>query len=403
MYKIKVPFGTISITEKSKNLILDLLEKKRLSSGQLVREFERNFASLIGVKEAVAVSSGTDAVALSLSVLYDYGAKRGDEIIVPSLSFIGTANGILQAGFTPKFVDVKLETLNINPSLIEKEITNKTKAILVVHLMGKPAEMEKINEIAKKYNLWVIEDAAEAHGGKYKGKNLGTIGNIGAFSLYIAHIITTIEGGIIVTNDSEIAKILRSLRAHGRACKCDVCTLNISTNYCPKRFQNGKDIRFVFERVGFSSKMNELEAAVGIGNLEIYEEILKKRRANLLLMMEKFKQFSYYFITLKEEPYEEIGPHAFPVILKKNLPFSRNELVEFLIKHGIDTRDLFSSIPTQCNGYKFLNYKLGDFPISEYIGNNGFHIGVHQDIKKSDIEYIIETIKKFLKKYGENF
>ncbi len=192
---MKIPFGTMSITEKSKKLINEILESKRVSSGKYVREFEKKFAKLVGTKEAVALSSGTDAVTLALAVLYDFGAERNGEIIVPALSFVATGNAVLQAGFKPVFVDIEKETLNIDPKKIEQVITEKTRAIIAVHLMGKPADMDSIRNIAKKHNLYVIEDAAEAHGTVYKGKNVGTLGDMAAFSLYIAHMVTTIEGG----------------------------------------------------------------------------------------------------------------------------------------------------------------------------------------------------------------
>ena len=211
-------------------------------------------------------------------------------------------------------------------------------------------------EIAKKHKLYVIEDAAEAHGAIYKGRNIGTLGDMAAYSTYVAHIITTIEGGVIVTDRSDFAEILRSLRSHGRACKCESCVLNISSGYCPKRFQSGDgmDIRFQFERIGFSSKMNELEAAVGLGNLEIFDEIFKKKRKNLLSMMERFERFGQYLYTITEEPYETIGPHAFPIIVKEDAPFTRDQLVDFMEKQGIDTRSLFLSMPTQCPWLWFL-------------------------------------------------
>ncbi|MGA2916348.1 MAG: DegT/DnrJ/EryC1/StrS family aminotransferase [Sedimentisphaerales bacterium] len=393
---MKVPFGTISITEQSKSLISSILVSGRVSSGKYVREFEQKFAELTGTKEAVALSSGADADALALAVLYDFGAKRDDEIIIPALSFVATGNAVLQAGFKPVFVDVEKETLNIDPKQIEKVISEKTKAIMPVHLMGKPAKMDEIKKIAGKHNLFVIEDAAEAHGSVYKGKNIGTIGDMAAYSLYLAHIITTIEGGIVTTNNEEFAEILRSLRCHGRACKCKVCVVNTTSGYCQKRFKQGRDVRFVFERVGYSCKMNEIEAAIGIGSLGMYEEIINKRRYNLLAMMEKFGKFSEYITTISEEKDEKIGPHAFPMIVREKAPFTRNQLTDYLDKNGIDTRDLFTSMPTQCPGFSFLGYKLGDFPNAEYIGNNGIHIGVHQDLADKHINYFIDTVEKFL-------
>lgn len=394
--KIKVPFGTISISDKAKELVNEALNSGRVSQGKYVREFEKKFAQIVGVKEAVAVSSGTDADTLALAVLYDFGAHRGDEIIVPALSFVATGNAVINAGFTPIFVDVKKETLNIDVDKIEQAITYKTKAIMPVHLMGKPADMDSINEIALKHRLVVIEDAAEAHGAVYKGRNAGGLGDMGAFSLYLAHIISTVEGGIITTNNSSYAEILRSLRSHGRACKCEQCVLNTASGYCPKRFVNGEDIRFIFERIGYSCKMNELEAAVGLGNLEIYYEILEKRRENLKKFTNGLQKYSKYFYTIKEEANEKIGPHAFGIILKENIGFSRNELVKYLEENNIETRTLFSSMPTQCEGFKYLGYNYGDFVNAEYVGNKGLHIGVHQEINDEQVEYFFNTLDQFL-------
>jgi len=398
---MRIPFGTVTIPERSKALIIEALNTNRVSSGKLVREFEKKFAQLVGTKEAVAVSSGTDADALAVAVLFDLGARRGDEVILPALSFVATGNSVLQAGFVPVFADIDRKTLNIDPNKIEEKITEKTKAILPVHLMGKPADMDSINAIAQKHNLYVIEDAAEAHGATYKGRSVGTLGDMAAYSLYVAHIITTIEGGVVVTDRSDFAEILRSLRSHGRACKCESCVLNMSSGYCPKRFQSGEgmDIRFQFERIGFSSKMNELEAAVGLGNLEIFDEIFRKKRKNLLALIERFKKFGQYLYTIAEEPCETIGPHAFPIIVQEDAPFRRDQLVDFIEKKGIDTRSLFLSMPTQCHGFGFLNYKIGDFKNAEYIGNHGLHIGVHQDIGEEEIQYIMDTVADFLENY----
>jgi len=393
---MRVPFGTITITPKAKELVAEVLKSKRVTSGNLVRTFEKRFAEIVGVKEAVALSSGTDADALALAVLYDFGAKRGDEVIIPGLTFIGTANAVLQAGFKPVFVDIDRKTLNIDPDKIEAVITPDTRAIMPVHLMGKPAEMDRINPIAKKHKLYVIEDAAEALGGIYKGRNIGTWGDMAAYSLYVAHIITSVEGGIVVTDRADFAEILRSLRCHGRACKCEKCVLNINEGYCAKRFQYGEDIRFIFERIGFSSKMNELEAAIGLGNLDIYEEILEKRRKNLKLLRDGFKKFKSCLSTIEEADDERIGPMGFPVVLCEGVGFTRLDMVNFLEKNDIDTRNLFSSIPTQCPGFAFLGQRQGEFPEAEYIGRNGFHIGVHQDLEQEHIDYFINTVQKFL-------
>ena len=371
--RYRVPFGTVSITDEARQLIDRILETKWVTKGKYVQEFEEGFARLFGTKYAVALSSGTDADALVLATLYDFGARRGDEVIVPALSFVATGNAVLQAGFNPVFVDVQKETLNIDPAKIESVITKKTRAIMPVHLMGKPAKMDQINAIAKKHKLFVVEDAAEAHGAEYKGRKIGTIGDMAAFSLYAAHIVTTIEGGIVTTNNPQMAEVLRSLRNHGMVDK------------------------FVFKRIGFSAKMNEIEAAVGLGNLKIFQTILGRRRRNMNYLIEQFTQFEKYFFSIIEEPHEKLGPHAFPITLREKVPFTKDEFVAFIEKAGVDSRNLFYSIPTQTESYKFLGYKRGDFPNAEYFGNNGCHIGVHQDLEISDLDYAIETIKKFLK------
>jgi dTDP-4-amino-4,6-dideoxygalactose transaminase len=395
----RIPFGTVTLNDTARNFIQDVLHTERFSSGKYVRAFEEKFAQLTGTAEAVAVSSGTDADALAVAVLYDFGARRGDEVIVPALSFAATGNAILQAGFTPVFVDIDSRTLNIDPAGIERAITRKTRAIMPVHLMGKPAPMDEINAIARAHGLYVIEDAAEAHGAVYKGHNAGSLGDMGAFSLYVAHIITTIEGGIVTTSNEEFARVLRSLRSHGRACTCKSCVLNLQSRYCEKRFGNdeNQDMRFMFERIGFSTKMNEFEAAIGLGSLEMYDTILRTRRRNLYYLMEQMRAFAPHLLTITKEAYEEIGPHALPIIVAEDAPFSRNGLTKHMEEHGIDTRTLFSSMPTQCPGFAFLGYKVGNFPQAEFIGTNGIHIGVHQDITQGDCDYIIDVIRSFLR------
>jgi dTDP-4-amino-4,6-dideoxygalactose transaminase len=371
--KFKVPFGTVSITKEARTLINSVIDSGWVTKGKCVKEFEEKFAALFGVKYGVAVSSGTDADALACAVLYDFGAKRGDEIIVPALTFVATGNAVFQAGFKPVFVDVKRETLNIDPDLIERAITPKTRAIMPVHLMGKPADMKKIRAIAKKHKLFIIEDAAEAHGAEYHGEKIGALGDMACFSLYAAHIITTIEGGIVITNNEKMAQALRSLRNHGI---------------------EGK---FTFQRIGFSAKMNELEASVGLGNVKIFHKILEKRRRNVLYLIKAFKRFQKYFITLQEDEGEKLGPHAFSIIVRKGAGFSKDEFVSYIEANGVDSRNLFYSIPTQCPSYAFLGHKLGDFPEAEYCSDHGTHIGCHQDLEISQLDHAVKTVEKFLK------
>jgi len=370
---MKVPFRTVTITPYARRLIGRALSEKLVTNGRYVREFEERFAALFGVKYAVAVSSGTDADALACAVLYDYGARRGDEVIIPAFTFVATANAVLQAGFVPKFVDVRRETLNIDPDKIEAAITSRTRAMMPVHLMGKPAEMDRIAALAKKHKLFVIEDAAEAHGAEYKGRRIGSFGAMAAFSLYAAHIITTVEGGMIITDDKKMYDILLSLRNHGMVDK------------------------FTYERIGFSAKMNELEAALGLGAIKIFNKILGTRLRNMRYLIKEFKRFADYFLPFAEEPHEKFGPHAFPITLRENAGFTKDEFAGYLETHGVDSRNLFYSIPTQCPSYGFLGHNLGDFPNAEYLSDHGIHIGVHQDLTIADLRYAVGVVEKFLK------
>jgi dTDP-4-amino-4,6-dideoxygalactose transaminase len=394
----KIPFGTVVVTERAKSLIAETLAAGRISCGRHVAEFEERFAEKIGVREAVAVSSGTDAVALALAVLHDCGASRGDEVILPALSFVATGNAVLQAGFTPVFADVLPDTLDLDPSLVEGLVTPRTRAVLPVHLMGKPAAMDEIAAIARRHGLKVVEDAAEAHGTFYKGRPAGRLGDLGAFSLYVAHIISSGEGGIVTTDDPDHAAILRSLRSHGRACSCRECALNVSSERCRKRFrgEGGADIRFVFERIGYSCKMNELEAAIGLGALDAFEDTLARRRENLRYVLERFGRFSPFLRTIREEPWERIGPHAVPVIVGEGAPFTRDALVAWMEARGVETRGLFASMPTQCPGFAFLGGKEGDFPNAERIARNGLHFGVHQGLGTEDMQYVLDVLQEFL-------
>jgi len=370
----RVPFGTVSITDKARALIENALDRRWVTKGRYVKELEDRFAELFGVPHAIAVSSGTDADALACAALYDFGAQRGDEVIIPALSFVATGNAVLQAGLTPVFVDVERETLNIDPDRIEAVMTPRTRAIMPVHLMGKPAAMNEIRSLACKHNLHVIEDAAEAHGAEYHGEKIGTLGDMACFSLYAAHIITTIEGGMILTHDPRMAEALRSLRNHGMVGK------------------------FTAQRIGFSAKMNEIEAAVGLGNLDIFHDILNKRRRNVRYLIEKFQRFRDFFITLQEAPHEKLGPHAFSIVVREEAGFTQEAFVAALDEAGIDSRNLFYAMPTQCPSYAFLGHHLGDFPEAEFCSRNGTHIGIHQDIEKHQLDYVVDCVSAFLEK-----
>ena len=376
---MRINFGELVIGDIAKRYLQRVLDKNWASEGDNVKEFEEKFAAHFGYKHAIATSSGTDANICSCAALYDFGAVRGDEIITGALSFVATANSILAAGFIPKFVDIELETLNIDPSKIEAAITDGTKAIMVVHTMGKPCEMDSILEIAKKYDLKVIEDACEAHGATYKEKVVGTIGNMGTFSFYTAHQIVCGEGGMVVTNNDEIAEVVRSVKSHGRP---------------------PGSIYFDFQRIGYNSKMNDLEAALGLESVEHFDENFNKRKNNLYKLLEMTEELSDYFYFIKEKNYEKVSPHAFPLVIKDE-KYDRNRLYNYLESKGIQCKTLFGSLPTQHNAFKFLGYKYSQFPVAEYVGENGLHFGMHQYINDDDLIYISDSLKGYFRQFSE--
>lgn len=366
----RINFGELRIGELAKQRIQKAVDKSWVSEGENVKEFEDSFAKLFGYKHAIAMSSGTDADLCACASLYEFGAKRGDEIIVPALCYVSCANSILAAGFTPKFVDIELETLNINPNKIEEAITDKTKAIMLVSTMGKPCDIDKVNAIAKKHKLIVISDDCEAHGAEYNKQYIGNLVDMTTYSFYVAHVISAGEGGMVVTNNDEIDKVVRSVKTHGRPFG---------------------SIYFDFQRIGFNSRMNELTAAIGIEGVHNFSEIFEKRKQNLTTLLNLADGLKEHCYLLKEESYEVVSPHAFPIVLKdKNQ--NRDRLYEYLDNYGIQCKTLFGSLPTQHRAFQFMGYKLGDFPNAEYVGDNGLHFGIHQYLTTSDLIYIYKLL-----------
>jgi len=372
---MRINFGDLVIGNIAKNRIQRAIDKNWITEGENVREFEEKFSKTFGYKHAIATSSGTDACIASLLSLYEFGAKRGDEVIIPASTFVATANAVLAAGFIPKFVDIELETLNIDPNKIEEKITEKTRGVMPVHLMGKPCEMDKILKIAKKHGLKIIEDSCEAHGAKYKDKYIGTIGDMGSFSFYCAHLVICGEGGMVVTDDDVIANAVKSVKSHGRP-----------TN----------SIYFDFQRFGLNLRMNDLTAAIGIEGIEHFNKTFKKRKENMYALMDLTKHLSDFCYFIREEKHEIVCPHAFPLVLKdKN--YNCKKLYAFLESKGIQCKTLFGSLPTQHKAFEFLGCKPGDFPVAEYVGENGLHFGIHQYLKDDDLPYIANTLNSYFK------
>lgn len=369
----RISFGHIEIGASGRRRIAEALDRNWVSEGPNVQQFEAGFAQKFGYRHTVATSSGTDAGLVAMAALLERGAQRGDEVITPALAFVATANCILAAGLTPKFVDVELDTLNLNPALIEQAVTPRTRAIQVVHTMGKPCAMGPILEIAKRHRLTVIEDCCEAHGATLHGQVVGSFGALGLFSFYAAHMICSGEGGMIATSDPELAALCRSIRSHGR---------------------RGGQLYFHFDRVGFNSKMNDLEAAVGLEGLELFDRTFSVRRRHLSRLWDLLAPLEERVLLYRDGPSETLCPHAVPLVLR-DASQSMEPLYQYLEQSGIQCKTLFGSLPTQHQAFAFLGYREGAFPVAERIGRTGLHFGVHQYLTDDDIDYVAERLRAY--------
>ena len=372
---MRIEFGDLRFDERTRKQIEDVLKNNWISEGPKVKEFEKKFGELFGYKHNISMSSGTSADMAACMALYEFGAKQGDEIIVPALAFIAPGNSIRAAGFTPKFVDVERETLNINPGLIEEKITPRTKAIMAVHTMGKPCKMDIIMDIAKKHGLYVIEDCCETHGARYKSKFVGNWGDMASFRFYAGDLICSAEGGMVSTTNLDMAEILRSVKSHGR---------------------KPGSLYFDHLRFGLNFKMNDVEAAFALPQVEDFWKTFNKRRENMYYLLGLVKDLETFAWFNSEDADETVCAHAFTVTLKE--PGKCKELYEHLEKNSIECKRNFGSMPTQHKAFEYLGYKLGDFPEAEYVGNNGIHFGIHQYLSKEDFDYISDKLHEFFKK-----
>ena len=384
----KIEFGELRIGDIARKHLMDVCDTNWASGGPKVKDFEDQWTELFEYERSVAMSSGTDGVINACLALYDLkSAVRGEsEVIVPALSFIATSNGVRAAGLIPKFVDIKKETLNIDESKIEEAITDKTVAIMPVHTMGRMAEMDIICDIAKRHNLIVIEDACEAHGAKFKGKGVGHWGDMSIYSFYIAHLVCCGEGGMVSTNNSDIAKILSSTRSHGRPFN---------------------SIYFDHQRSGLNSKMNDMEASLGLEAIDCFWRTFYIRHSSMKQMRRACMGFGD-IAWFSEEGCAHVKdgifpdcyqatvkcPHGFSITCKNDGDIEHVRYA--LTKANIHWKRNFGCIPTQHAAFADMGYKTGDFPASEWTGNNGIHIGCHQYLSDADLDRITKALKEGL-------
>ena len=393
--KISIASPTYGFAEV--NEALDSLLSTWVTMGKKVKKFENSFARYIGSKYSVMVNSGSSANLLALSILtnpkFSKRIKLGSEVLTPAVTWATTIFPIANVNLVPSFIDVDLENFNLDVDKLRKSITKKTKAILLVHLLGNPANMKEIIDIAKEYNLFVIEDSCEAHGAEFNNKKIGSFGDISTFSFFLSHHISTIEGGMLLTKNEEIFELAKAMRAFG--------WIRDQKNKKQTAKKNPKlDPRFLFDSLGFNVRPTEIQGSFGIHQIKKLEKFIKIRTNNANFWNKKLEKFSNYLLLHSERPNTRHVWFAYPITVRSSSPFSRNQLVNFLEKKNIETRPIMASDITQQPAIKLIKKKINK-PLtnSKFIHSNSFFIGVHQGIGKSQRDYVVSVFDEFMKRW----
>jgi perosamine synthetase len=365
-----IPVCEPYIGEKELEYVTDCIKSNWISSkGKYIELFEGKFANYCGCNYGISTTSGTTALHLALASL---GMAPGDEVIVPAFTMISTVFAVVYVDCKPVLIDAELETGNIDTTKIEQKITEKTKAILLTHIYGHPCNMDPIMEIAKKYNIYVIEDAAEAHGAEYRGKKAGSIGDIGCFSFYANKIITTGEGGMMVTNSQEIAERARSL----------------------KDLAFSKEKRFLHDAIGFNYRMTNIQAAIGLAQFERIDELVERRRSNAQLYNQLLKDIPGIRLPQEKSCAKNVY-WMYAIQIEDEFGISRDQLMERLREKGIETRTFFISMhrqPAFRDMGLFNNEEA--YPVADELSQRGLYLPSSSGLTVEQISYICKTIKE---------
>ena len=375
-----------------------------LTAGRYAEEFEYRFAEFFNASDAILVNSGSSANLIALSTLTsrklgDKRLKSGDEVITIAAGFPVTIAPIIQNGLIPVFVDVDIGTYNAIPEQIEEAISPKTKAIFMAHTLGNPFNLDRIIEIVKRHDLWLVEDNCDAVGSTYRKKLTGTFGHLATVSFYPAHHMTLGEGGCVITNDDELARITRSFRDWGRDCYCGPG----ENNTCGKRFSQtfgtlprGYDHKYVYTEVGYNLKVTDMQAAVGVAQLGKLERFTQKRKDNFNKLHQGLKPFENKIILPRATINSDPSWFGLLITVRNDVGFIRNDLTGFLEQNKIETRNLFAGNLTRQPAFQNRPMrKINDLINTDFIMHNSFFIGVYPGIDDAQIEYILNVFTKF--------
>jgi CDP-6-deoxy-D-xylo-4-hexulose-3-dehydrase len=402
------PSGKLLGEEELQNMVAASLDGW-LTTGRFNAEFEKKLATFLGVKYCLSVNSGSSANLVAFSTLTspklgERAIKKGDEVIGVAAGFPTTVNPIIQFGAIPVFVDVDIKTHNVNSELIEAAITPKTKAIMLAHALGNPFNLEKVVDLCKKYNLWLVEDTCDALGAEYNGQKCGTFGDIGTLSFYPAHHMTMGEGGAVFMNNPELKVIAESFRDWGRDCYCAPgCD-----NTCGCRFEQihgdlpyGYDHKYVYSHSGYNLKITDMQAACGLAQLNKLDFFIQRRRENYKYLRNRLETLTDFLELPEPTPNSNPSWFGFPLTLKPESGVNRVELTRFLDDNKIGSRLLFAGNLLKQPYFKDVNYRVvGKLTNTDITMNNTFWIGVQPSLNQEHFEYVGEKLEEF---FGLNF
>lgn len=391
----KIPLNVPSYDWEEAIEAYDSILTTWVTMGKKVKEFESMFADYVGAKYAIMVNSGSSANLLALSILSNpvlqNRIKPGDEIITPAVTWATTVYPILNCGAIPVLVDVVLDTFNIDTQKIKSALSSKTRAIMPVHLLGNPCDMEEITKIAKANNLFVIEDCCEAHGAEFGGQKVGSFGDLATFSFFFTHHISTIEGGMVLTNNEELAELAKALRVFGW-----IRDLR-DKDKIAKQYSD-IDKRFLFANIGYNLRPTEIQGAFGIHQIKRLEKFIDIRSENAKYWTDKLGKYSEYLWLPKEREGTRHVWFGYPITVKPDAPFTREQLTHFLEGKGVETRPIMAGNMDEQPAMKLFNYrKVGNLENSKLIMHNSFFFGNHQGIGQREREAVVEYISEFIR------
>jgi len=395
--KSKIPLAVPSYNHEEVTEAIDSLLSTMVTMGNKVKQFEEKFAKYIGTKHAIMVNSGSSANLLSLAILtnpsFSQKLNFNDEVITPALTWSTTVYPMINNGLKPVFVDVDPQTFCLDENKIEDAITKKTKAIMPVHLLGNTANISKIKEIAKHHDLFIIEDSCEAHGSEFNGEKIGSYGDMSTFSFFLSHHITTIEGGMMLTNNDELYELGKALRAFGW-----IRDLNEKEKI--KNEFPDIDPHFLFSNLGFNLRPTEIQGAFGIHQINKLEEFIKIRINNAQYWNQKLSKYSSYIQLPKELPNSRHVYFGYSIIVKKNAPFSSKQFGEFLESKNIEVRPIMAGNIVEQPSSKLYNHRISNNLInSTHIMKNGLFLPNHHMIKELERQYIADIISDFIENH----